>query len=151
VVATTRPETMLGDTGVAVHPDDARYRHLVGKRVALPLVGRMVPIVADAAIDPAFGTGVVKMTPAHDAVDFEIAARHGLAPLDVMTPDARMNDAVPERFRGLDRGPPERRGSLLPLRHRGRAQALRSVVREDGAAGQAGARGLPERDAPLHP
>jgi len=103
VVATTRPETMLGDTGVAVHPDDPRYRHLVGKQVRLPLVDRMVPIVADAVIDPAFGTGVVKMTPAHDPVDFEIAARHGLPPLDVMTPDARMNDAVPERFRGLDR------------------------------------------------
>jgi len=95
VVATTRPETMLGDTGVAVHPDDPRYRHLVGKQVRLPLVDRMVPIVADAVIDPAFGTGVVKMTPAHDPVDFEIAARHGLPPLDVMTPDARMNDAVP--------------------------------------------------------
>jgi valyl-tRNA synthetase len=103
VVATTRPETMLGDTGVAVHPDDDRYRHLVGRQVRLPLVDRLVPIVADAAIDPAFGTGVVKMTPAHDPVDFEIAGRHGLTPLDVMTPDARMNDAVPERFRGLDR------------------------------------------------
>jgi valyl-tRNA synthetase len=103
VVATTRPETMLGDTGVAVHPADDRYRHLVGKQIRLPLVDRLVPIVADEAIDPAFGTGVVKMTPAHDPVDFEIAGRHGLEPLDVMTPDARMNDAVPERFRGLDR------------------------------------------------
>jgi valyl-tRNA synthetase len=103
VVATTRPETMLGDTGVAVHPADERYRHLVGKQIRLPLVDRLVPIVADEAIDPAFGTGVVKMTPAHDPVDFEIAGRHGLVPLDVMTPDARMNDAVPERFRGLDR------------------------------------------------
>jgi valyl-tRNA synthetase len=103
VVATTRPETMLGDTGVAVHPADARYGHLVGKRIRLPLVDRLVPVVADEAIDPAFGTGVVKMTPAHDPVDFEIAGRHGLAPLDVMTPDAHMNDAVPARFRGLDR------------------------------------------------
>ncbi|HEX9166853.1 MAG TPA: valine--tRNA ligase [Gemmatimonadales bacterium] len=103
VVATTRPETMLGDTGVAVHPDDDRYRHLVGQQVRLPLVDRLVPIVADSVIDPSFGTGVVKMTPAHDPVDFEIAGRHGLPPLDVLTPDARMNDSVPERFRGLDR------------------------------------------------
>jgi valyl-tRNA synthetase len=103
VVATTRPETMLGDTGVAVHPDDDRYRHLIGREVRLPLVDRLVPIVADSAIDPSFGTGVVKMTPAHDPVDFEIAGRHGLVPLDVMTPDARMNDTVPARFQGLDR------------------------------------------------
>jgi len=109
VVATTRPETMLGDTGVAVHPGDERYRHLIGRQVRLPLADRLVPVVADEAIDPAFGTGVVKMTPAHDPVDFEVAGRHGLAPLDVMTPDARMNDAVPERFRGLDRFEARRR------------------------------------------
>ena len=109
VVATTRPETMLGDTGVAIHPEDERYQHLVGREVRLPLVDRLIPIVADAAIDPAFGTGVVKMTPAHDPVDFEIAGRHGLPPLDVMTPDARMNDAVPERFRGLDRAEARKR------------------------------------------
>ncbi|MBS1240788.1 MAG: valS, partial [Gemmatimonadetes bacterium] len=103
VVATTRPETMLGDTGVAVHPADERYRNLVGRQIRLPLADRLIPIVADEAIDPEFGTGAVKVTPAHDPVDFEIGGRHGLAPLDVMTPDARMNDAVPERFRGLDR------------------------------------------------
>ena len=103
VVATTRPETMLGDTGVAVHPEDSRYRSLIGKRARLPLADRPIPIVADEAVDPGFGTGAVKMTPAHDPTDFEIAKRTGLEALDVLTPDARMNDAVPERFRGLDR------------------------------------------------
>jgi len=103
VVATTRPETMLGDTAVAVHPEDQRYRHLVGRSVRLPLADREIPIVADDAIDPAFGTGAVKVTPAHDPVDFDIGHRHGLPSLDIMTPDARMNDLVPERFRGLDR------------------------------------------------
>jgi valyl-tRNA synthetase len=103
VVATTRPETMLGDTGVAVHPGDERYRRLVGRDVLLPLADRRIPIVGDAAVDPAFGTGAVKVTPAHDPVDFEIGNRQGLPPLDVLTPDARMADAAPERFRGLDR------------------------------------------------
>ena len=77
-VATTRPETMLGDTGVAVHPDDARYRHLIGKRCVLPILDRLIPIVADDAVDPAFGTGAVKVTPAHDPNDFEIGKRHDL-------------------------------------------------------------------------
>ena len=103
VVATTRPETMLGDTGVAVHPDDPRYRTLVGSDVLLPLVDRRIPVVADPAVDPDFGSGAVKVTPAHDPADFEIGRRAGLASIDVMTPDARMSDAVPERFRGLDR------------------------------------------------
>ena len=102
-VATTRPETMLGDTGVAVHPEDKRYRGLAGRFAILPLVGRRIPIVFDEAVDPAFGSGAVKLTPAHDPVDFEIARRHGLEALDVMTDDARMNDQVPEQFRGLDR------------------------------------------------
>ena len=103
VVATTRPETMLGDTGVAVHPDDPRYRHLIGSHVLLPLVDRRIPIVGDEEVDRDFGTGAVKVTPAHDPLDFEIGKRAGLDSLDVMTPDARMNDSVPERFRGLDR------------------------------------------------
>ncbi len=102
-VATTRPETMLGDTGVAVHPGDPRYAALVGRELRLPLADRLIPVVADEAVDPAFGSGAVKVTPAHDATDFEIGRRHGLPELDVMTPDARMNEAVPERFRGLDR------------------------------------------------
>jgi valyl-tRNA synthetase len=102
-VATTRPETMLGDTGVAVHPEDERYRHLVGRELLLPVVGRRVPIVADDAVDPAFGSGAVKVTPAHDPVDFEIGRRHGLPSIDVMTPDARISLAAPDRFQGLDR------------------------------------------------
>jgi valyl-tRNA synthetase len=102
-IATTRPETILGDSGVAVHPDDPRYRELVGRSVLLPLVGRSIPVVADSAVDPAFGTGAVKITPAHDPLDFEIGKRHGLAQLDVMTDDARISNTAPERFRGLDR------------------------------------------------
>jgi valyl-tRNA synthetase len=102
-VSTTRPETMLGDTGVAVHPDDERYRPLVGHQVELPLAGRLIPIVADEWVDPEFGTGMVKVTPAHDPNDFEIARRTGLEILNILTPEATTNEAVPERFRGLDR------------------------------------------------
>jgi len=102
-VATTRPETMLGDTAVAVHPDDERYRHLVGRELLLPVVDRRVPIVADSAVDPAFGSGAVKVTPAHDPADFEIGRRHDLPSIDVMTPEARISLAGPERFQGLDR------------------------------------------------
>ncbi|HEV8701970.1 MAG TPA: valine--tRNA ligase [Candidatus Polarisedimenticolia bacterium] len=102
-VATTRPETMLGDTGVAVHPDDARYRSMVGRRVVLPLSGREIPIVADSFVDKEFGTGAVKITPAHDANDFEAARRTGLPPRVVMDDQGRMNENVPERYRSLDR------------------------------------------------
>ncbi len=92
VVATTRPETMLGDTGVAVHPEDERYRHLVGKTAVLPLLGRRLRIVADEAVDPAFGTGAVKVTPAHDFTDFEIAQRHDLPPVNILNPDGTLNE-----------------------------------------------------------
>ena len=102
-VATTRPETMLGDTGVAVHPDDARFADLVGKHVRLPLVGRLIPIVADEYANPETGSGAVKITPAHDFNDFEVGRRHGLAMLNIFDADARLNDAVPEPYRGLDR------------------------------------------------
>ena len=102
-VSTTRPETMLGDTGVAVYPGDERYGGLVGASVHLPLTGRMIPIVADRHVDPEFGSGMVKVTPAHDKNDFEIAGRTGLELLDVMTPDAHMSEAAPEAFRGLER------------------------------------------------
>jgi len=102
-VATTRPETMLGDSAVVVHPRDKRYAGMVGTMLTLPLVGRVIPILADSAIDPEFGTGAVKVTPAHDPLDFEIGFRHDLPVLDVMTDDAHLNDTVPERFRGLDR------------------------------------------------
>jgi len=103
VVATTRPETMLGDSAVAVHPDDERYRELVGQDVILPIVGRRIPIIADDYVDPEFGTGCVKMTPAHDFNDYEIGQRHGLPMYNVLTDDAAMNDSVPEAYRGLDR------------------------------------------------
>ena len=102
-VATTRPETMLGDTGVAVHPDDPRYRAWIGRRVILPLVGREIPIVADPFVDPQFGTGAVKVTPAHDPNDFAAAQRAGLPSIVVMDGQGRMNDAVPAPYRGLDR------------------------------------------------
>src|SRR6266550_1574777 len=91
VVATTRPETMLGDTGVAVHPEDERYRHLIGKRLTLPLVERSIPVVADEAVEREFGTGAVKVTPAHDPTDYEIGKRHALEQIDVMNPDATIN------------------------------------------------------------
>ena len=103
VVATTRPETMLGDVAVAVHPEDERYRSLIGAEVELPLTGRRIPILADDFVDPEFGTGAVKITPGHDPNDFEMGRRHDLPVIDVMTPEARLNDRVPERFRGMDR------------------------------------------------
>jgi len=103
VVATTRPETMLGDTAVAVHPDDTRYAHLVGREIALPLAGRRIPVIADTYVDPAFGSGCVKITPAHDFNDYDIGERHGLAKINVFTPQAAINESAPERFRGLDR------------------------------------------------
>ena len=102
-VATTRPETMLGDSAVAVHPDDARYQHLVGKTVDLPLCDRTLPIIADDYVDPEFGTGVVKITPAHDFNDYEVGQRHALALHNILTIDAKINDASPEAYRGMDR------------------------------------------------
>ena len=103
VVATTRPETMLGDTAVAVHPEDERYKHLVGQEIILPLVGRRIPIIADDYVDPEFGTGCVKITPAHDFNDYEIGKRHDLPVINILTDNAAMNDSVPEAYRGLDR------------------------------------------------
>ncbi|KLJ02400.1 valine--tRNA ligase [Luteimonas sp. FCS-9] len=103
VVATTRPETMLGDTAVMVHPEDPRYAQLIGKTVALPLTGRTIPVIGDAYVDRAFGTGVVKVTPAHDFNDYQVGQRHGLPTINLFTPEAALNDAAPERFRGLDR------------------------------------------------
>jgi valyl-tRNA synthetase len=103
IVATTRPETMLGDVAVAVHPDDKRYRRLIGKRVALPLTDRAIPIIADAYVDPEFGTGAVKITPAHDFNDYQIGVRHKLEPINIFTLEAKVNQNAPERYRGLDR------------------------------------------------
>ncbi|MFM7533973.1 MAG: class I tRNA ligase family protein, partial [Rubrivivax sp.] len=103
VVATTRPETMLGDTAVMVHPEDERYAALVGRRVRLPLCGREIPVIADAYVDRAFGTGVVKVTPAHDANDYAVGLRHGLPMIGVLALDATVNDEAPAPYRGLDR------------------------------------------------
>jgi valyl-tRNA synthetase len=103
VVATTRPETMLGDAAVAVHPDDERYRDLVGSEVELPLTGRNIPVIADEYVDPEFGTGCVKITPAHDFNDYEVGQRHNLPLINIFSFDAAINDAAPAAYRGLDR------------------------------------------------
>ncbi len=103
VVATTRPETMLGDTAVMVHPEDERYTHLIGKQVKLPITGRLVPVIADDYVDKEFGTGVVKVTPAHDTNDYQVGVRHKLPMLTIFTLDATVNDEAPEAYRGLDR------------------------------------------------
>ena len=169
VVATTRAETMLGDTAVAVHPDDERYAHLVGTEVALPLTGRRIPIVADEHVDPAFGTGAVKVTPAHDPNDFEIGRRHDLPALTVSTSAAsspRPARSGSRPVRGAPRGrgraarggpdrlreaPVRARGrSLRPLRHGGRAAPVGAVVRQGRAAGEGGRRRRPRR-ARHHP
>jgi valyl-tRNA synthetase len=103
VVATTRPETMLGDVAVMVHPEDERYTALIGKTVNLPLVGKAIPVIADDYVDRAFGTGVVKVTPAHDANDYAVGLRHGLPMIGVLALDATINDNAPAAYRGLDR------------------------------------------------
>ncbi|TSE36595.1 Valine--tRNA ligase [Tepidimonas fonticaldi] len=109
VVATTRPETMLGDVAVMVHPDDERYRHLIGQRVRLPLCEREIPVIADAYVDPAFGTGVVKVTPAHDPNDYAVGQRHQLPLINIFHLDATVNDQAPAAYRGLDRFEARRR------------------------------------------
>ena len=103
VVATTRPETMLGDTAVAVHPEDERYMSFVGKQIKLPITGRLIPIIADDYVEPEFGTGCVKITPAHDFNDYDMGKRHNLPMINVLTADAKINDEAPEAYRGLDR------------------------------------------------
>ena len=103
VVATTRPETMLGDTAVAVHPEDERYAHLIGQHIMLPLVGRKIPVIADDYVDREFGTGCVKITPAHDFNDHDVGARHDLPLINIFTAEAAINDAAPEAYQGMDR------------------------------------------------
>ncbi len=103
IVATTRPETMLGDTAVAVHPDDERYRHLIGKQIRLPLADRLIPIIADTYVDPTFGSGCVKITPGHDFNDYEIGKRHDLPLINIFDANAVLNHAVPAKYRGLER------------------------------------------------
>jgi valyl-tRNA synthetase len=102
-VATVRPETMLGDVAVAVHPADDRYRKFVGKKLRLPLTGRTIPVIADEYVDPEFGTGAVKITPGHDFNDYQVGKRHGFEPISVMTLDARINEQAPPKYRGLER------------------------------------------------
>ena len=103
VIATTRPETLLGDVAVAVHPDDARYQHLIGQHVQLPLCDRTIPIIADHYVDPEFGTGCVKITPAHDFNDYVVGQRHQLPQINILTADAKINSAAPKAYQGLDR------------------------------------------------
>ena len=158
-VATTRPETMLGDTGVAVHPDDERFRHLHGRHVLLPLVGRRIPIVADDYSDPEKGTGAVKITPAHDFNDFEVGRRHALAAIPILDELGRVNANAPEAYRGprpvrgaparrrrargagparAGREAPPHRAARRPLGHAARAVPDRPVVlrRQDPGAGR---------------
>ena len=128
VVATTRPETMLGDTAVAVHPDDARYQHLVGKNVILPLVGRRIPIIADEYSDPEKGSGAVKITPAHDFNDFEVGRRHGLPMINVLSPDGKLAlDANPDFTRDVDPSP-ELKATILELNGVFRFAARKLIV-----------------------
>ncbi|MEO0369336.1 MAG: class I tRNA ligase family protein, partial [Pseudomonadota bacterium] len=103
VVATTRPETMLGDTAVAVHPDDERYQDFIGKKIKLPLTDRLIPVVADDYVDMEFGTGCVKITPAHDFNDYDLGKRHDLPMINLFTHDAKMNQEAPEAYQCLDR------------------------------------------------
>lgn len=103
VVATTRPETMLGDVAIAVHPDDERYQHLIGQAVKLPLTERMIPIIADTYVDPLFGTGCVKITPAHDFNDYVVGMRHQLNPINIFTPSAHLNENAPPAYQGMER------------------------------------------------
>src|SRR6266853_2094379 len=166
VVATTRPETILGDAAVAVHPEDPRYQELIGRQVLVPLADRAVPVIADAYVDPAFGTGCLKVTPAHDFNDYDIGQRHQLALINIFTPRATLADTVPQRFRGLERFEARKRvlaelesaetlrygvgerGARGSQRRGARALSHRPVVREDRRARRAGHRG---RRAGSHP
>ncbi|MFA7438807.1 valine--tRNA ligase [Castellaniella sp.] len=124
VVATTRPETLLGDVAVMVHPEDARYAHLVGRTVILPLVGRELPIIADEYVDRDFGTGVVKVTPAHDFNDYAVGERHGLPMISILTLDGRISEAAPAAYQGLERDEARRR-VVADLEKAGQLQAVR--------------------------
>ncbi len=117
-VATTRPETLLGDTAVAVNPDDTRYNKLIGKKLKLPLTDRIIPVVSDSFVDPEFGTGCVKVTPAHDPNDFEIGKRHNLIFINIMNPDATLNENVPEKYIGMSRETAREEVVLDLVRHK---------------------------------
>ena len=126
VVATVRPETMLADTAVAVHPDDERYRHLIGTTVTLPLVGRELPIIADEYVDPEFGTGMLKITPGHDPNDFEIGRKHGLEEISVIGEDGLMTEAA-GRFAGLTTEEAQRGGDRGAARPKAGSSRARST------------------------
>ena len=171
-VSTTRPETMLGDTAVAVNPRDERYAGLIGSHAVLPLAGRRIPIVGDDFVDRDFGTGMVKVTPAHDINDFEISRRTGAPLLNILTRDAHLNENVPPAFRGMSReegrgagaegaggggtggrleAARAHRAALLSLRHGGRTPVEQAVVRAHGTAGRTGAPGFARRRRDLCP
>jgi valyl-tRNA synthetase len=137
-VATTRPETLFGDVAVAVHPEDERYKALVGRKLRLPLQGRIIPIIADDYVDREFGTGCLKITPAHDVNDFEVGARHELEPVNVMNEDATLNDVVPERYRGLDRFV-AREKAVEELEQQGLLEAVEDRMVPIGRAQRSGA------------
>ena len=137
VVATTRPETMLGDTGVAFHPNDERYQHLLQEHAVLPLIGRKLTFVADEMVDPEFGTGLVKVTPFHDPNDFEMGRRHGLEMVQVIGRDGRMTEAAGEEFRGLDRFE-ARRKVVERLREEGRLLKIEDHVHNVGHSQRSG-------------
>jgi valyl-tRNA synthetase len=139
VVATTRPETMLGDVAVAVHPGDERYARLIGRKLVLPLTGREIPVIADEIVDREFGTGCVKITPAHDFNDFAVGQRHALAPIPMFTTTATVNDNAPAKYRGLDRYA-ARKAVLEDLRAAGllvSEKTHRMVVPRCGRTGEA--------------
>ena len=131
VVATTRPETMLGDTAVAIHPEDVRYQHLIGKTVTLPLVGREIPIITDEYVDPEFGTGCVKVTPAHDPNDFVMGERHDLEFINIMNDDASLNSNVPDKYVGLSRED-ARKAVLADLQSEGLLDKIEDYVNKVG-------------------
>ena len=131
IVATTRPETMLGDTAVAIHPEDARYQHLIGKTVTLPLVEREIPIITDEYVDPEFGTGCVKVTPAHDPNDFVMGERHDLKFINIMNDDASLNSNVPDKYVGLSRED-ARKAVLADLQSEGLLDKIEDYVNKVG-------------------
>ncbi|MEO0019657.1 MAG: valine--tRNA ligase [candidate division WOR-3 bacterium] len=137
VVATTRPETMLGDTAVAVNPNDERYQHLVGKMLSLPLTERKIPVIADEAVEMGFGTGAVKVTPAHDPVDFEIGERHKLERVKVIGDDGRMTNLVPRRYQGMTREEC-RQAVIEDLRAQGRLEKIEDYIHAVGTCDRCG-------------
>ena len=138
VVATTRPETLFGDVAVAVNPEDERYKNVIGKEVRLPLQGRIIPVIADEYVDMEFGTGVLKITPAHDANDFEVGARHGLEPINVMNGDATLNEIVPSEFQGMERFA-ARKKAVAALEEQGLIEKIEDRLVPLGRAQRSGA------------